>query len=75
MLAEVIVSAKARVEKVELLEKGKYKVWTFAPPVDGKANEKVMELLAKFLGVKSRQCTIERGHTSKHKWIRIENEK
>ena len=42
-----------------------------APPVDGKANDRVIALLAKLFGVGRRQVRIESGHTSRNKRVRI----
>lgn len=42
-----------------------------APPEGGKANAAVMQFLATALGVKQSQVTIERGHTSAEKTVRV----
>ncbi len=42
-----------------------------APPDKGKANDSVIEVLAKALGVKRSQCDIISGHTSRRKVVRI----
>lgn len=51
---------------------GRLKVAVTAPPVDGSANETVIELFAKELGIAKRQLEITAGHTSRRKTIRIE---
>jgi uncharacterized protein (TIGR00251 family) len=43
-----------------------------APPVDGKANEECIRLLADLLGVKKSQVTIIAGHAARIKTIAIE---
>lgn len=43
-----------------------------APPDKGKANDLVVEVLAKALGVKRSQCEILSGHTSRRKVVRIQ---
>ena len=54
---------------------GKYgdaiKVQVSAPPEDGKANDAVVELLAKALGVGVRQIAIVRGHTQPRKTVEV----
>ncbi len=40
-----------------------------APPVDGKANEEVIERLAEHLGVPRRRLTIRSGETGRHKTV------
>ncbi len=42
-----------------------------APPVDGKANEAVVRVLAEFFGVARSAVTIVRGETGKKKTVRI----
>ena len=44
-----------------------------APPESGKANDAVVALLAKRLGVPKRSLQIVRGHKSRDKRIRIDN--
>ena len=43
-----------------------------APPVDGKANDECIRLLAEILGVKKTQVTIIAGHTARTKTIAVE---
>ncbi len=43
-----------------------------APPVEGKANEECIRLLAETLGVKKGQVTIIAGHTSRTKTVAVE---
>ena len=47
------------------------KVKLTSPPVEGKANNEVISVLAKALGVKKRQIEIISGWTSKNKIIRL----
>lgn len=42
-----------------------------APPVDGAANEELVRLLAKALGVGKRSILIVRGETSPHKLVEV----
>ena len=49
---------------------GVLRVRIAAPPVDGAANEELVRLLARALGVSTRALTITRGNTSKLKVIR-----
>jgi len=43
-----------------------------APPVEGKANEECIRLLAELLGVKKTQVTIVAGHASRTKTVSVE---
>ena len=47
------------------------KVKLTAPPVEGSANEQLIEVLAEELGVKKSQVRVIRGHTSKRKVVEI----
>lgn len=42
-----------------------------APPVEGKANAALIELLAEFLGVPKRQISIEKGLSGKDKTVMV----
>ena len=72
MKIAVRVKANARRNEVQRLAERSYLVTVSAPPVDGKANEKVIELLAEHFGKPKRCFTILRGETSKEKLIDIE---
>lgn len=54
-------------------EGNRYKIKVTAPPVDGKANEALIKLLAKNLGIPGRDIEILSGHTSRLKTIRIQD--
>lgn len=54
------------------LASGEWKLMVTAPPEDGRANEAVVALLAERLGLRRRDVVIERGATSKSKWIVLE---
>jgi len=47
------------------------KVKLTAPPVEGSANEQLIEVLAEELRVKKSQVTVIRGHSSKRKIVEI----
>jgi hypothetical protein len=51
---------------------GEWKVAVTAPPVEGAANEAVVELMSELLGVKRRQVTVARGASSRSKTIEVE---
>lgn len=42
-----------------------------APPVDGKANQALIKLLSKELGMPKSRIQIKSGHTSRHKLVEI----
>jgi uncharacterized protein (TIGR00251 family) len=47
------------------------KVAIQSPPVDGAANQAVIDLLAKTLGVAKREVRITAGHTSRRKTVEV----
>ena len=71
MRITVSVKTNARKNVVEKLAESSYRVSVTAPPVDGKANEKIIELLARHFGKPKRCVRILRGESSKQKVIEI----
>ena len=51
---------------------GVLKVKLTTPPVDGKANEKLIDLLSSYYSVHRSAVSIVSGHTSKNKHVSIE---
>lgn len=50
---------------------GALKVKITAPPVEGKANEELVEFLADLLDIPKRQIEILKGETGRHKTVEI----
>jgi uncharacterized protein len=71
----VKVTPKAKSERIkkEIAADGSviYKVYVTALPEDGKANEAVIKLLAKTLGIAKSALSITHGLTSREKTIKI----
>jgi len=67
----VKVIPNARKNEVKLLGEGRYQVRVTAPPVKGKANEKVIELLAEYFGKPKRSISIVRGLRTRDKVVEI----
>ncbi len=61
MQIRVKVNASSSSESVRRLEEGFYQVRTSRPPEGGKANERVIELLAEAFGVSTDDVTIVAG--------------
>jgi uncharacterized protein len=72
-MAEItlIVHARSSKSKIQVIE-GVAHIWVSAPPIEGAANEAVIALLAKHLGIPRRDLTIVRGASARHKRIAIE---
>jgi len=69
MRVSVLVVPNAR--KNDVVEGDHLKVYVRAPPVKGKANEAVIEVLAKFFGVKKSDMRIISGERSREKVVEI----
>ena len=67
----VTVKPQARKEEVVSLAEGEFRVSVRAPAQEGKANEAVIELLAKYFSVTKSAIKIVRGQTSRKKLIQI----
>lgn len=67
----VIVKPNARHEGVEALSDGSYRVAVNAPPMEGKANARVVALLAAFFHIPPSSVHIVHGGRGKKKLIEI----
>jgi hypothetical protein len=71
-ILSVKVSAGAKSEKVEEISPGVFRVRTNVAPEKGKANERVRELLAEYLGVPRMSVYLKSGLTSRDKIFVVE---
>ncbi|NTU66519.1 MAG: DUF167 domain-containing protein [Candidatus Moranbacteria bacterium] len=67
----VRTNPRSRENKVEKLNEGEYKVKLTAPPVDGKANEMLVDLLAGHFNVSKSQIRIVGGKTARVKMVDV----
>lgn len=72
MMISVKVITRARQEKVERQADGNYKVWVRAAREKGKANERLLELLSKELGIGKTLLRIVSGRSSGEKLVAVE---
>ncbi|MCL2796861.1 MAG: DUF167 domain-containing protein [Firmicutes bacterium] len=70
MLIEIKVIPNAKRTELEKCDTG-YKARLTAPPVDGKANEALIELLSKEFGVPKRDIEIVKGALNRNKTVTI----
>jgi uncharacterized protein (TIGR00251 family) len=68
------VIPRASRNQVILSDSGELKVKLTAPPVDGKANEALLEVLADHFKIRKSSLKIHSGATSRNKIIEIEEE-
>lgn len=67
----VKVTPRAKQTRVEQTSPNTLHVWVHEPPVGGRANDAVRELLADYFGKPRWQVVITAGHTSKAKTVEI----
>ena len=68
---EIHVVTNARKTELAGMHGDAIKVRCSAPPLDGRANQEVRELLAGLLGIPPRDVTIARGERSRHKIVEV----
>ncbi len=71
MKISIRVKPNARKNEVRPLGDNTFLVSVTAPPVNNKANEKVVEVLAEYFGRPKRAISILRGTTAKQKIVEI----
>ena len=69
---QIKVKPNARESLLELQADGTWLARVKAPPVDGKANAAVIELIAEHFGVRKAQVTIKSGASGRLKLVQIE---
>lgn len=74
LLRKIKVRAQPRAKKILVQEitENDYKVYLNTPPVDGKANEALIEILAKHFKISKSRFSILQGQSSRDKVIGIE---
>ena len=72
LLLEVVVTPKAKRSAFVGLHGGYPRIALAAPPVDGRANEALVEFLAEALGVPQRSVRLARGATARRKAVLIQ---
>ena len=68
----VSVQPNAKRTAADGLHDGALRVRLAAPPVDGRANQALIDWLAGELGCPKRAITLVRGETSRRKWLAID---
>lgn len=65
----VKVAPRASHDKIDKVENGALKVRLTAPPVEGAANQALVKLLAKTLGLAKGKVKVVKGHKSRDKRV------
>ncbi len=71
MIVSIKVITRAKKEKIEE-DNNRIKVYLSTPPVKGKANKRLIELLCKYFNVKKQNIKIVKGITSHNKLVEID---
>ncbi|MCW6035369.1 DUF167 domain-containing protein [Spirulina subsalsa FACHB-351] len=72
MKKQVTVKPNSKVQSLTEAPDGSLMIRLKSPPVDGKANQELIQFLAKTYGVSKSQVRITHGLSSRHKWLEIE---
>lgn len=67
----VTIKVNARQERVEQTGPSEYRVAVNAPPIEGRANARLIALLAEFFDLPKSSITLRSGATSKRKRVEI----
>ena len=68
---ELRVKPRAKRDKIEAVDADHLDIWVTSPPVEGKANEHVVKLLSKALGIPKSHMEIIKGESGKNKVVSI----
>ncbi len=71
MKINVKVKLRSKEEKIEKIDDGNFTVWTKELPVEGRANEAIIKILADYFNVSASSIEIISGLKSKHKKVEI----
>ncbi len=71
MRIKIKVIPKAKINKIEILENGSYKVHLTSPPLDGRANAMLIKLLSKHFKVSKSRINIVSGERSRNKIVEV----
>ena len=61
----------ANKERIEKIDENHYSVWVKEPPVKGKANQAIINVLAEYFKIASSRVKIVSGYASRQKTIEI----
>lgn len=69
---EILVTPKSKKQRCILTDSKQLKCYLVQPPEKGKANQELIDLLAKTIGIKKQAINIINGLTSRKKTVAIE---
>jgi uncharacterized protein (TIGR00251 family) len=72
MKIKVKVKPNSKQQNIEMAEDGSFIVCLKSAPVEGKANQELIELLAARFAVRKSQVAVKSGLSARNKWVEIE---
>lgn len=70
-LLKIKVKPNSKQQALQKEADGSFTVHLKSPPVEGKANQELIQFLAKHLGVPKSQIMIKSGLSSRHKFVEV----
>ncbi|MBE9142203.1 DUF167 domain-containing protein [Planktothrix mougeotii] len=70
-LLKIKVKPNSKQQALQKEVDGSFTVHLKSPPVEGKANQELIQFLAKYFGVPKSQITIKSGLSSRHKFVEV----
>ncbi len=70
---QIKVKPNARVSTLDEVADGPWLARLKSPPVDGKANQELVALIARHMGCAKSAVTIKSGASGRIKWVQIES--
>ena len=74
ILLDVKVQPSARRQEVQKVSDSEYKIRVLSPPIEGKANKEVIEVVASYFHLPASRVKILRGQRSRKKIVVLEGE-
>lgn len=71
LVLKVLVKPRAKVSALTQAADGTFTARLKAPPVDGKANEELVALVARHFGCRKDDVELRGGASGRTKWIRV----
>ncbi|MGQ0835153.1 MAG: DUF167 domain-containing protein [Gammaproteobacteria bacterium] len=71
-IIQVKVKPSSRTRELEELSDGTWLARVKSPPIDGRANEELVELIAEHFDLRKNQVSIKRGASGRVKLVQIE---
>lgn len=71
MKIRVLVKLKTKTGKIEKMGENNFKIWVKEAPVEGRANQAIVKMVADYFGITPSRVAIISGRTAKNKIIEI----